>query len=48
MTDIVVRAKQALWNRYCELNPDIEVDPRGYIKNSEKNRNLLQSGWMLI
>jgi hypothetical protein len=46
MSDTVQRAKEALWNRYRKLNPDIEVDPRGYIKNSEKNRNLLQPEWM--
>jgi hypothetical protein len=30
MTDTVQRAKEALWNRCRELNPDIEVDPTEY------------------
>jgi hypothetical protein len=44
MTDTEQRAKEALWNRYRKLNPDIEVDPKGYINDSKKN--LLQIGWM--
>lgn len=44
MIDTVQRAKQALWDSYRKLNPDIEVDPKGYIKDSKKN--LLQTEWM--
>jgi hypothetical protein len=44
MIDTVQRAKQALWDSYHKLNPDIEVDPKGYINDSKKN--LLQLEWM--
>ena len=44
MIDTVQRAKQALWDSYRKLNPDIEVDPKGYINDSKKN--LLQLEWM--
>jgi hypothetical protein len=46
MTETIQRAKKGLWNRYRELNPDIKVDPRGYVKKSEMGRNLLQPEWM--
>lgn len=44
MTDTVKRAKEALYNRYRKLNPDIDIDPKGYIKDSQEN--LLQSEWL--
>lgn len=44
MTDIVLRAKQALWDRYRKLSANISVDAKGYIENPEKN--LLQPEWM--
>jgi len=37
MTDIVLRAKQALWDRYRKLSANISVDAKGYIENPEKN-----------
>lgn len=46
MTDPVGRAKQMLWNRYRELNPDIDVDRKGYIDDFKKN--LLNSEWMQL
>jgi hypothetical protein len=44
MTDTVQKAKEALWDRYRKLNPDIKVDIKGYIDHSE--HNLLQPEWM--
>jgi hypothetical protein len=44
MTDTVQRAKEALWGRYHELNPNIFVDAKGYVNNSREN--LLQPEWM--
>ena len=44
MTEIIKRAKSALWNRYHELNPDIKLDPKGYI--DDPKGNLLQPDWM--
>jgi hypothetical protein len=46
MIDTVQRAKQALWDSYHDLNPDIPVDAKGYLGASDKNRNLLQFEWM--
>lgn len=46
MTDTIQRAKEALWNRYHKLNPEIKFDPNGYISNSEKNHNLIEPQWM--
>jgi hypothetical protein len=44
MTDIVLRAKQALWDRYRNLRANISVDAKGYIESPEKN--LVQPEWM--
>ncbi len=44
MTDTLLLAKEALWNRYRKLNPKISVDTRGYVQSSELN--LLQPDWM--
>jgi hypothetical protein len=44
MIDTIQRAKYALWNCYHKLNPDIEVNPKGYIKDSKKN--LIQPEWI--
>lgn len=44
MTDTVQRAKQTLCDHYRRLNPDIDIDKKGYIKDSQKN--LLQSEWL--
>ena len=44
MTDMIQRAKEALWGRYRELNPSISIDPKGYINDSKEN--LLQPEWM--
>lgn len=44
MTDTVQRAKEALWGRYHELNPNIFVDAKGYV--NEFRGNLLQPEWM--
>jgi Restriction Endonuclease associating with ARP len=44
MIDAVQRAKEALWDRYRKLNPNIKVDTKGYI-GTPKN-NLLQPEWM--
>ena len=46
MTDTIQRAKEALWNRYHKLNPEIKFDPNGYISISEKSHNLLEPRWM--
>ena len=46
MTDPVGRAKQMLWDRYRELNPDIDVDRKGYIDDFKKN--LLKPEWMQL
>ena len=46
MIDTVQRAKEALWGRYHELNPNIFVDSKGYIESCERNRNLLEPEWM--
>lgn len=46
MSEIVQRAKQALWDRYRKLNADIKVDSKGYIESSKKNLNLLEHEWM--
>ena len=46
MIDTVQRAKQALWDSFHDLNPDIPVDAKGYLGVSDKNRNLLQFEWM--
>ena len=44
MTETIKRAKEALWNRYHDLNSDIKVDPKGYIDDPKEN--LLQPDWM--
>ena len=44
MTDTMQRAKEALWGRYHELNPNIFVDARGYVNDCREN--LLQPEWM--
>ena len=44
MADTVQRAKEALWGRYHELNPNIFVDAKGYV--NEFRENLLQPEWM--
>jgi len=53
MTQTIKRAKQALWNRYHELNPDIKFNTKGYIETSKYEdyigacrHNLLQPEWM--
>ena len=46
MIDTIQRAKYALWNCYHKLNPDIEVNPKGYIKDSKKN--LIQPEWIKL
>ena len=44
MIDTIQRAKYAIWNCYHKLNPNIEVNPKGYIKDSKKN--LIQPDWI--
>ena len=44
MTDTVQRAKEALWGRYHELNPNMFVDAKGYVNDSREN--ILQPEWM--
>jgi hypothetical protein len=44
MNDTVQWAKEALWDRYRKLNPNISVDSKGYIKTPEQN--LLECEWM--
>ncbi len=44
MTDTIRRAKEALWGCYHELNPNIFVDPKGYVNDCRGN--LLQPEWM--
>jgi hypothetical protein len=44
MTDIIQRAKGALWSHYHKVNPHIFVDSKGYINDSKEN--LLQIEWM--
>jgi hypothetical protein len=43
MTDPVGRAKQVLWDRYREVNPDIHVDRK---VTSISKKNLLKPEWI--